>query len=271
MSERTGDPFGGLAGGDDVNPFAGMHLLGDETSTTVLEHDDDEMVGLFARVPFAPGTGPRVNLVPAEVLTARRVQRAQRRGLLALVGVVAVVLAAYALVSAERAVARDDLASAQAQTVQLTTEQARYAEAPKVYAEVDAIDAALASAMTDDVDWYQYVADLAVAAPPGLWLTSWTATMTDPATSAAVDPATAAVTVPDGPDLASLTVGGSSEGEDQIPAWLETLDAMPGLRGAYASSLTRTAVDATPVITFESSASMAQDARSGRYTNKTEK
>ncbi len=271
MSGWTGSFSDDATGDEAPHPFAGSPLLGAETSTMVLEHDDDDMVGLFARVPFAPGTGPRVNLVPKEVLAARRVQRAQRRGLLALIAVVVLIVIAYALVAGERAVAREDLAAARAQTDQLMAEQARYAQAPKVYAEVDAIDAALETVMTDDVAWYQYVADLAVAAPPGLWLTSWSATVADPATEAAVDPATAAVTMPDGLDLASLTIGGSSQSENQVPTWLETLDAMPGLRGAYASSLTRTAVDETPVITFESSASMAQDARSNRYAKKTEK
>lgn len=271
MSERAGSFSDDESSDEAPHPFAGSPLLGAETSTMVLDHDDDDMVGLFARVPFAPGTGPRVNLVPAEVLASRRVQRAQRRGLVALIGVVVLIAVAYALVVAERAVARDDLAAAQATTTRLMADQARYAEAPRVYAEVEAIDAALETAMTDDVEWYQYVADLAVAAPPGLWLTAWSATMTDPATAAVIDPATASVTMPDGPDLASLTISGSSQDEDQIPDWLEILDAMPGLRGAYASSLTRTAVDDTPVITFESSASMGQDARSNRYTEKTEK
>ncbi len=259
------NPFDHPGRGDDAHPFGGSALHDRQGADTMVLDQDDEIVGLFARTPFAPGSGPRVDLMPAEIVSARRVQRFQRGGLLALVGVVLVVLAAYALVVAERSVAREDLAGAQAETARLTAEQARYARAPLVYAEVDAIEAELATVMADDVSWYQYLADLSVSTPPGLWLTSWTATMTDPAAAAAVDPSVAAVTAPDGPDLATLTIGGSSQDERQVPDWLEVLDRTPGLRGAYASSLTRSAIDETPVLTFESSASMAQSARSDRY------
>lgn len=236
------------------------------TATALLEHDDDEPVGLFARTPFAPGAGPRVDLLPGEVVTVRQVRRAQRRGAAALVGVLVLIAAAYVLVSGERAMAREDLAAAQARTVGLTAEQAKYAEAPLVYAEVESTQAALASVMAGDVRWYQFLADLAVTSPPGLWLTSWQATSSDPSLAPTVDPVTGApaAAVP----VANLTVSGTAADEPDVADWLDVLSATPGLTGSTASSLARTAVGQQPVITFDSSAAMTKAALSDRYAAK---
>ena len=237
------------------------------TTTALLDHDDDEPVGLFARTPFAPGAGPRVDLLPGEVVTVRRVRRAQRRGVLALIGVLVLIAAAYALVSGERATARQDLAAAQARTVELTAEQARYAEAPRVYAQVESTQAALSSVMAGDVRWYQYLADLAVTSPTGLWLTSWQATSSDPTLAPTTpDPTTGAPAA--ATPVAALTVSGTAADEPDVADWLDVLAATPGLTGSTASSLTRTAVGEQPVVTFDSSASMTDAALSDRYAAK---
>lgn len=236
-------------------------------AVALVEHDDDEPVGLFARTSFAPGSGPRVSLMPAEVMTTRRVRRAQHRGVLALVGVVVLVVAVYALVAGERSMARDDLAAAQQRSAELTAEQSRYARAPLVYAQVDDTRAALASVMAGDVRWYQYLADLAVTSPTGLWLTSWQASAADPTLAPATpDPVTGlpAAAAP----VAALTVSGTAANEPDVADWLDVLSATPGLAGSTASSLTRTAVGEQPVITFDSSAAMTDAALSDRYVAK---
>lgn len=236
-------------------------------AVVLMEHDDDEPVGLFARTSFTPGSGPRVSLMPAEIMTTRRVRRVQRRGVLALVGVVVLIVAAYALVVGERSMARDDLAAAQQRSTELTAEQSRYSRAPQVYAQVDDTRAALASVMAGDVRWYQYLADLAVTSPTGLWLTSWQASASDPTLAPTTpDPATgqSAATAP----VASLTVSGTAADEPDVADWLDVLTATPGLAGSTASSLTRTAVGTRPVITFDSSATMTKAALSERYAAK---
>lgn len=235
-------------------------------AVALMEHDD-EPVGLFARTSFAPGAGPRVSLMPAEIMTTRRVRRAQRRGVLALVAVVALLVAGYALVAGERAMAREDLAAAQQRSAELTVEQSRYARAPLVYAQVEDTQAALASVMAGDVRWYQYLADLAVTSPTGLWLTSWQASAADPTlASATPDPVTGlpAAAAP----VAALTVSGTATNEPDVADWLDVLTATPGLAGSTVSSLTRTAVGEQPVITFDSSAAMTEAALSDRYAAK---
>ena len=270
-------PFGNLSGvpdGDGRGPSslapAGSPPPAAATAgaaTMLLEDEDDEPVGLFARTPFTPGAGPRVDLLPSEVVTVRLVRRAQRRGALVLVAVLALVVAAYVLVSGERTMAREDLAAAQQRSVQLTAEQARYARAPIVYAQVEQTRAALASVMAGDVRWYQYLADLAVTSPPGLWLTSWQASTSDPTLAPATpDPAAGAPAAV--APVATLTVSGTAADEPDVADWLDVLAATPGLTGSTASSLTRTAVGEQPVITFDSSASMTEAALSDRYAVK---
>lgn len=260
----TAPALGGTGGS-----VRGPATIAAPAALALMEHDDDEPVGLFARTSFAPGAGPRVSLMPAEVLTTRRVRHAQHRGVLALVAVVVLVVAAYALVSGERSIARQDLAAAQQRSADLTAQQARYARAPVVYAQVADTSAALSSVMAQDVRWYDYLSNLAVTAPTGLWLTSWKATVADPAAASAtpaVDPTTGLPFTAN--TQATLSFSATTSDEADVVSWLRLLTATPGLAGSGATALTRTAVGDQPVITFDSSASMTDAALSRRYPAK---
>jgi Tfp pilus assembly protein PilN len=210
---------------------------------------------------------PRVDLLPPEVLARRRFRATQRRSAVVLAAVAAALAGGYVLAVLDAGDAADELATAQARTAELTAEQARYARVPQVYGQVDAAQVALRTAMAADVRWYAHLGDLAASAPEGLWLTSITASVTPAATPGAVpgtvvDPLAAAGAAP---SLGTLRINGTVREEQQVAAWLDALDATPGLTGATTSGITRTAVGDQPVMTFESSATITADALSRRF------
>lgn len=207
---------------------------------------------------------PRVDLLPPEILVRRRFVRTQRRSAVALVAVLAVITAGYAVQVRAAGEAADELAVAQARTASLQAEQVQFARAPQVYAQVEAAQAALRTAMSDDVRWYSYLADLTVTAPDGVWLTSITASV-EPAAVVADPLAATGAAAPVG----TLSIAGTVTEETQVADWLEVVDATPGLSGAATSGITRTAVGPRPVFAFESSASITADALSGRYEQET--
>lgn len=215
---------------------------------------------------------PRVDLLPPEILVRRRFRHTQQRSVVALAALAAVLAGGCVLSAQDAREAADELAVAQARTAALQAEQAQYARAPQVYAQVDAAQAALRTAMASDVRWYTYLADLAVTAPEGLWLTTVTASVTPAASAAPVDPS--AVTDPlaaagAAPSVGTLTVGGTVTEEPQVASWLEVLDATPGLTGASTSSITRTAIGERSVLTYESAATITADALSRRFEQET--
>ena len=218
---------------------------------------------------------PRVDLLPPEILARRRFRHTQQRSVVALAALVVGLAGGYVLSAQDRSEAADELAVAQARTAALTAEQAQYARAPQVYAQVDAAKAALRSAMAGDVRWYTYLADLAVTAPDGLWLTTVTASVT-PSAGTATAPVGAAVVVDPlaapgaAAPVGTLSVGGTAEQEPQVASWLEVLDATPGLTGASTSSITRTAIGERSVLTYESAATVTADALSRRFEQETD-
>ncbi len=131
-----------------------------------------------------PATGPlagypvaRVNLLPTEILAERRLRRTQL-GLGAVVlGVVGAVAAGFVLAASSAATAEDELAAEQARTKVLTDEQAEYAEVPLVLGQVEAAQAARATAMATDVLWYEYLSHLSASYPQDVWMRDLTATV----------------------------------------------------------------------------------------------
>jgi Tfp pilus assembly protein PilN len=211
-------------------------------------------------------TTPRVNLLPGEILEARRLKRTQGFLALGVAGVLAVVAAGY-LASQQRAdEAADQLATSQARTSVLQTEQAKYAEVPKVLAEVDAAKSAQQTAMATDVLWYRYLNDLALTYPQNVWLTNMTASVaaTGGTTGQAGVPVAGANPLAT-PGIGTITFTGTGLDHPDVAAWLEVLDGTDGFADAYFSSSQRAELEGQAVVQFSSSVTITGDALSHRF------
>lgn len=224
-----------------------------EKSTETVE------LGSAFGLPYSP---PRVNLLPPEIAEERRFKRTQ--GILGLVvaGVVAGLAGGFLLAQAGADAAAQELAVEQARTSVLQTEQAKYAEVPRVLAEVEAAQNARATAMASDVLWYRYLNDLALTYPENVWLKDMTATI-----AVATGPAagTAATTQP---AVGSLTFTGTSLQHSDVASWLDVLAGTEGFQDATFSSSTRGQIEQTDIVEFTSQVGLGSDALSHRYDRK---
>ena len=209
-------------------------------------------------------TVPRVNLLPPEILTARKFRRTQ--GVLG-ASVVAVAVAAGGLyvVAQNSADARaEELAVAQAETTRLKTEEAKYAEVPKIIAQVDAAKEARDQALSTNIAWYRYLNDLALTYPEAVWLDNVTATVSASTSGAAPVP-TAGANPLATPGIGTVTFTGKALKHSDVASWLDVLAGTEGFADAYFSSSAKSQIDGQDVVNFTSNVVVTADALWNRY------
>lgn len=217
------------------------------------------------RVEWAPV--PRVNLLPPEVLDARRFKSVQWRLALVVVLVAAIGAGAVVWSQSQVTVARQELAGTRARTGELQVQEARYADVPRTLAAVAAAKTARERALGRDVLWYRFLNDVALATPATVSLTTMTVALNagggaQPTTGA--DPLAPA-------GIGTVTVSGTATTYPAVSAWMESIVGVTGLKGVTLQSATRTASstsEASPPVTFTAQLVVTQDALSHRYDRK---
>lgn len=202
-------------------------------------------------LPFAL---PRVNLLPPEIGEGRRFRRVQYGLGAAVVGVVALVGAGLVLANGAVSSEQQRLDTATAQGARLQAESAKYTEVTKVYAQAAAAEAMLTQAMGQEVRYSRLLSDLSLSVPQNVWLKELKLAQGTPA-AGAVDPG-----------VGTLTVSGVGFSHDDVAVWLESLAGQKTLADPYFSSSTEALIGTKKVITFSSTATLTNDALSGRYT-----
>ena len=220
--------------------------------------------GTSARVDWAPV--PKVNLLPPEIVDARRLARLKRRLggvlVLAVAGCAGAVVWAQAGVSA----AQDEVDVAQSRASVLQGQQARYAEVPRLTALIDTATTARQTAMTEDVLWYGFLSDLSLTTPKGVALVSLEVTLDDSSapTGQAGDPLT-----PHG--IGHVSFSGKADHFPDVAGWLEAVGSVHGLDGSTLQTATRGvagAADGNGPITFTSTVQVTSTALTHRYDRK---
>ena len=210
-------------------------------------------------------TLPRVNLLPPEIHEARKLRRTQ----LALGGCVAAVVAAlgvgYVLAVSSAETAKEELAAEQARTSVLQAEQAKYAEVPRVLAQVDRAKAAQEKAMATDVLWYRYLNDLAASYPQEVWIDTLTATVAGSTDSAAPTQGNNPLATP---GIGTVTFTGKALTHSDVASWLDVLDSTEGFADSAYSSSARTNIAGQDVVEFTSDVVVTGDALSHRFDRK---
>lgn len=203
----------------------------------------------------ARGVLPRVNLLPPEIMVARRVRHVQY-GLagaaltsVALLGL----LYAGAVGSANDAEAELREVTAAGQVVQ--AEQAKYGDVAAVYARAEAAEVMLTQAMGQEVRYSTHLAQLAHTVPDRVWLKNVTFTQTPPA----------AVAGDTTPGIGSVTFTGVGYEHDDVATWLETLAAHKGYAKPYLTSSTEALIGERVTVDFVTNVVLTPDSLSRRY------
>ncbi|MDQ3610602.1 MAG: PilN domain-containing protein [Actinomycetota bacterium] len=199
---------------------------------------------------------PRVNLLPPEIaeqVRFRRIQYALGGGVLAAVGVVALLyLAAVGSVND----ATTELETANATNTALQAETAKYAEVQSVYAQAAAAQAMLTQAMGEEVRFSQYLNDLSLTVPENVWLQ-------DVSFTQAATPSALGATEP---GIGQVTFTGVAFKHDDVAVWLESLAKQKGYTDPYFTSSTKALIGTRAIVNFTNTVTMTPAALSGRYT-----
>jgi Tfp pilus assembly protein PilN len=205
---------------------------------------------------------PRVNLLPSEILSERKLRRTQATLGAVVLAVVGAVAGGFVLAAASAATAQDDLAVEQARTQSLLTEQGEYSEVPQVLGQLDATRTAQADAMETDVLWYDYLDRLAASYPKNVWLRDMNITVSP--VVAATDPS-AAGALPVSDAIGTISFNGTGLVHDDVAAWLDALDTIEGFQNATYSTSARTELDGRVVVDFTSTVEVGREALSLRF------
>ncbi len=220
--------------------------------------DDDLLVG-SGHAPL-----PRVNLLPPEIGARRRLRKVQAAlagGVLASVGVVAVLY-----VGAVGAVgsAQEELSTATAAHAALQAETAQYRDVTAAYQRSADAQAMLVAAMGEEVRFSRFLRDMSLSVPDGVWLTSAAFVQTQGTPAAAAAAAAPATGTPAG--IGTLTVSGVAYEHEDVALWLESLAAQDGYADPLLQSSTRTLIGPKKVVEWSTTVTLSPEALSGRYT-----
>jgi Tfp pilus assembly protein PilN len=227
-------------------------------------------------LPASAAAYPRVNLMPEAVAAEARVHRAKMSLVAAAVASVAVVGGLYVMAYGSVNSAQNELDAATAQAASLNAELTKYADVPKVQAQLTSTKTQVAQALGADVRWSFLLNNLSLTMPAGASLVSFQGTI-KPTVSAAGATATATpasgeqsfVSVLGHPGIGSVSYTGEALGYPQVAAFLDSQAKQNSLMDPYANSVaanTDTAGSgAGKGVTFKSVATITDKALSHRY------
>ena len=225
-----------------------------------------EQTQLLAPLTETAYTVPRVNLLPPEIIETRRFRRTQKLLALCVIGAVASVGGLYWMAQNRADTAAAELAVAQAETTRLKAEEAKYAEVPRIIAQVDAATAARDEALFTNVAWYRYLNDLALTYPDAVWLENFTASVAAPGGVSGAAPVPVAGSNPlASPGFGTVTFTGTALQHSDVASWLDVLASTKGFADAYFTNSSRTQIDGTDVVNFTSQVVVTGDALWDRY------
>jgi hypothetical protein len=202
------------------------------------------------------GGEPRVDLLPPEVRTAKRVKAVRVRLGFSLVSIIVVVVAGTAVASWQAGQSQAELAAAQARTTELLASQAKYSIVHKVQGELDTTVAARQFGATTEVDWKGYLSEIRAVLPGDVTIDSVGVESASPLV---------AFSQPTAPlqdaRVATLTLGLTSPNLPSVPQWLDAIKSLPGYADATPGSITRSSTGAYAV-------NLVLHINSGAYSNR---
>lgn len=202
---------------------------------------------------------PQVNLLPATYTNALKLRTARLTAIAGVLTALLVLLLAWLVATQQRSQAQEELDIATAETARLQASAHKYADVPKVFAEVADAQVQLQYAMGNEVRWSFFLNDLALTMPSGVSLDSLDATAAAPGAASATDAAEAGM-------IGALNVSAKAVDFDHVANWLDALAKLPTLADPEALSMSAVDAEGHDLVGFESTAKVTDEALSHRYT-----
>lgn len=226
--------------------------LGPTTTFRPRPGDEDRSVLVFA------------NLLPDEVVAARRLRALKRRLLFGIVGLWAVLVGIYGLSIYQTDSASSDLSDVQAQGAALTHRLNDYAPLLSAQAKSAAIGSTLSTLMANDLSWRDLIQRVQKQTQGAITVTTIAGAVTDASTA---DPGAAgagldALNSSGDTIVGTLTVVGTARDDRSIAGFVERLGRVTGVTAPLPASVT----DTTGTRTFTVNALITSKALGGRFT-----
>lgn len=208
----------------------------------------------------------RANLLPQEIIQARRAVVVRKRVAAAVAALVLVLVGVYGLSWWQTRSANNALAAAQQQSLALEQQQASFADLVQAQAATDSVRSQLQQVMVGDLPWAKLLTALRGTAPAGVSLDEISGTVTDTASGQAGSvAATGGLPVPTSKGLpaGTLTVTGVAKDKASVAAYADRLSKLRGLANVLVTSV---ASNGHKAVTFDLTADITTDALGGRWS-----
>ncbi|WP_421741426.1 PilN domain-containing protein [Cellulomonas sp.] len=180
----------------------------------------------------APMLGlPQVNLLPPEVRAARGLRKTKRWLVISLILVVAICVGVFGFSMVSAGLAATELATAQAETLDLQQEQTKYAEVPQVLGALDNTKAAVKLGMSTEIQWKAYGDAIGAVLPPATSIDTLVITAATPAI-----PANPPADPLQGVNVGQIVFSARSATVLDTAALIDALNGVPGFADAWVSS-----------------------------------
>jgi hypothetical protein len=184
-----------------------------------------------------PGWGIVANLLPPEIIAARRIRVLRKRIVTALIAVVVLCIAGYGYAFWQAHTATSALSSERAQTSQLEREKGNYAEVVKIQGSIASVQKQISSLLGNDVDFAKLLASVVSQAPTGVAVSQLSVTI-NPSTSIAAGAAVGGgiLDTSGRKHIGSILLTGQASTVGQVADFVDRLSKVPGLVGVLPTS-----------------------------------
>ena len=240
----------------------------------------EESVSSAAPVTPPQAAFPRVNLIPEQIALEAHVRTAKRIAGACVAVSALVVGGLYYMASSEAASAQDQLDAARARSATLAAEQVKYAEVPKLQAELRSAQAQEVLAMAGEVRWSTLLNNLSLTVPSGVGLTTVRGTITGSPVQAATPGSSnqGQTSITGIPGVGAVTFEGEALDQPHVATFLDTLARGGALIDPFATQVSANAsatpgsasgaISSTQGVTFSATATISPKALSHRYDAK---
>jgi hypothetical protein len=185
-----------------------------------------------------PGWGITANLLPPELIAARRLKTVRKMIVAALVLVVVLGAAGYGYGMYQQGDAESALAAEQAQTAQLVAQQQKYQEVVTISGSIAQVKGQLATLMTGDVDVAKLVGIVTARQPHGGTITQLQATLVADPAQPSTDGGASVFDNSGHTHIGTMNITGTAPNMPAVAAYVNQLGSASGIVGVFPSSQT---------------------------------
>jgi hypothetical protein len=211
----------------------------------------------------------RANLMPDEVIVARRTEALRRKLLLALAALLAVLIAWYAVSWLQTNSSQSDLDDANHRSAVLHGQQAQYGPLVTAQAQASGIASRLAWLMVGDTQWKPMLAALHAAAGRDVTIATISGSITAGAAAAGSSPSNAAglgiqvLNISGKQAVGTIQITGGARDKSAVAAFVDRLATLKGIATPFVANVSQ---DQTGHWIYTVQAVVTTDALGGRYS-----